>query len=423
MDARLQKDIAGEVVIMNHNKSVHTIASSLFFCFSAFFLANITKLSPIYFSFLGTLFLCAFLLFTVLRIRLPVMQIHLIQQTVLLICTIVFQMFFTRIGDFIVDYCIYIISFFYLVLGLLILNHSSCNSLKKAINGYFFISSLVLFFDLLNRLLRRDNSYSGLLYFYNFKLNGIMFQDSNFSGFLGMVNFSFALYLNDKKISRFSRRQFIVLFILMLVNLSRAAILGSIVAMMWSWYSKLGKKTKYYLTFFLIGAALAIIPVLYDFFTSDDSFNTKIEIFTRTKSYLHNADISQLLFGNGIFSSPEYIGRSGHNYISQTIIELGLVVFLEEMFLFVCMTLASYGGCLYIVLPYLVVGLSCAPMMIPYFYAIGAMIIILENVNKRGDRNGFNQRDNAGLQCRAVCCRGNRIDFKSIIFKYRICDC
>ena len=82
----------------------------------------------------------------------------------------------------------------------------------------------------------------------------------------------------------------------------------------------------------------------------------------------------------------------------------------------------SHGKFLYMLLPFFVCGLSMCPTNLSYMYVFSGVLLYLEN-HKRGMQYGFNQRDNADLQCRVVCGRSNRVDLKSIIFKYRICDC
>lgn len=374
-------------------RKIPYITAYLFFVFSASFIANISKLSPIYFSIFIICYLIFFYLAQIFSKKNYKKNYSIMSIVIFITLVLTLQMFFNSISAYF-DYLLYIISFLYLPLGLILLNDISFCNLKKIIKSYYFLTSLLLILDFLNRVKFRDNYYVGLQYFYNFKKNGIMFQDSNFSGFLAMINFCFALYLKDNKIIYFSKIKLLTFFLLIVLNLSRAAILASLIGIIYSWFEKKSKKIRLYF-FFLFVLIIPFISIsLFNLFFNDDSFGTKIAIFEKTFNYLKDASIIQLLFGNGIFSSPKFLVISGHNYISQVIVEFGLIIFILQMVLFFSSLIYTKGKSFYIILPYFVAGLSMAPINIPYFYAMIAMIILIEENN-----NGFNFCNNACLQC------------------------
>lgn len=359
------------------NKSIQNIIAYFFFSFSAFFIANISKYSPIYFSIFVVFFLSVFSLDKIFIKKLKYKKQLIINISILLSIILIFQMMINNDASFF-DYLLYIASFLYLPLAFVFLENVNLAKLKTTIKSYYLITSLLLLFDFLNRVRFRNDYYVGVQYFYNFKNNGIMFQDSNFSGFLAMINFCFALYLSDMKIMKFSKSVFIFFFFLVIANLSRAAILASVSMIVFSWFEKKTKRIRLYLFFSFLLLVPLLVFILFNFFLDDDSFGTKLDIFTRTLDYLKYASLKELLFGNGIFSSPNFLGLSGHNYISQVIIEFGIIIFILQMIVFMLSVIFSKGKSLYIILPYLIAGLSMAPINIPYFYAMNAIIILFE---------------------------------------------
>lgn len=357
-------------------KNIFDIILFFLFAFSAFFISNISKLSPIYFSIIFVIFFTIFSSNKLVIKKTDCKNQIFTIITAILAVVLVIQMFIFNKLFF--DYLLYIISFLYLPISLFFFEKTDSRKVKKIIKSYYFLSSLILLLDFFNRIRFRDTYYTGLQYFYNFKKNGIMFQDSNFSAFLAMINFCFALYLKDKKTFVFSKVKLFILFALVFVNLSRAAILASLIMILFSWYQNEPRKIQIFLMFFFLALIPFVLLFLFDLFISDDSFGTKIDIFTKTTTYLEKTDFVKILFGNGIFTSPEYLGLSGHNYISQVIIEFGLIIFCLQIFIFFFLIFYSKGKALYVILPYLIAGLSMAPIVIPYFYSINALIILME---------------------------------------------
>lgn len=351
------------------------------FVFSSFYLANVTIFSPIYFSFVIVLSLIPMMLPLYFLCKMDYTRISLIYSAFSYIILLFIQMIYTNSMEIIKDYFFLAMMFCYIFIGVCCFYYISYIQKIKMIKIYFIISSLLLFVDFLFRVKLRNDRYIGLQFFYNFKNNGLMFQDSNFSGFLAMINLSFALYLTNRKILVFSRIKKILLFLLMFVNMSRAAILGSLVILLYSFYITKKQKTRMCLLFFLFIILMILIPFLLMYFFQDDSFMTKIAIFQDTKKYFETVSFKQLLFGNGLFTSPDYLGRSGHNYISQTIIEQGMLLFMIQISIMIKFLIASKKMCLYTIIPYLIAGLSCAPLQISYFFVINSLIISLERDN------------------------------------------
>jgi hypothetical protein len=156
--------------------------------------------------------------------------------------------------------------------------------------------------------------------------------------------------------------------------LSRAAIIAALIL----FFYLLFRKQKMAVKAFIFFIFLFCIRVVFSVFIFDASFLTKIEIFTRTVEYLENASSKQLVLGNGFASSIAFLGMAAHNYISFLLIEMGFVSFILFFLLFFCVYFFTRKAFIYILIPYLIAGLSMAPGAIPYFYAIAGMMYIFQ---------------------------------------------
>lgn len=300
--------------------------------------------------------------------------------------------------------------------------------IKNAVNLYFWIEIFIGIADIFYRFAKRTYSYAGLQYFYNFKTS-IMFEDSNWNGFIYMISFAFFLYLYDnyRIIGKWHLR---ILFFYCILSLSRAAVFSSILVIIYSRFIKLSDKKKKIYVLFLILFSIFILPFMFFYVSHDDSFNTKIVIIKGLLYYISHTPIDKLLigFGSGFATSEyslpylNYAWVQGHLYVVIKIMDIGLQGLFLDFLYFIALIKKSNGKFLYMLLPFFVCGLSMCPTNLSYMYVFSGVLLYLEN-HKRGMQYGFNQRDNADLQCRVVCGRSNRVDLKSIIFKYRICDC
>jgi hypothetical protein len=351
------------------------------FAFSGAFLANITIFSPIYFSFIGGMLLLVVYFSFRGKVSCDIEATIVIFIDILVVVYYFIQMILTNSFVHLKDYTIHAFSILYLIFIIIFSRIISRDELINIIKKYMVISNIFLLLDIVWRFYRRDMAYTGIFAFYNYKFNGIMFMDSNFSGFFALINFSFLLYLRDYKIIFFSRKRIFFQFLLIVFNLSRAAIIASLILC----FYLLFKKQKIAMKIFIMFVFVVFINIFLVLIISDPSFQTKIDIFTKTIEYLRNASVRQLVFGNGLTSSIIFLGRSAHNYISLLIIEMGFVALLLILLLFFCIYFSTRKVFIYILIPYLSAGLSMAPGVIPYFYAIAGMMHIFQ---KNGYRIG-----------------------------------
>jgi hypothetical protein len=230
-----------------------------------------------------------------------------------------------KIKDYVINY---IFSLIFLPFTILFYRKLNLSRLKKIINKYLTISTIFLVADMIRRFILMDKS---VLSFYMFKFHGIMFMDSNFSGFFAMINFAFSLYLMDKKFIVFSKAFMFLQFILILLNFSRAAIIATIMLMLFLFY----RNQTLIIKIILVFMSIFIICFLFIFVASDASGASKINIFQKTMDYLKHVSIKQLLFGNGIGSSLDLLGIDAHNFISGQLIELGFISLSLHLLLYI----------------------------------------------------------------------------------------
>ena len=343
------------------------------------FLANITEYSPIYFLFVIACFL--FILFFINN-----NSIYLDNNLRLLIC-IVFIIGFYRF----INYCLFsanfknnmlqYLSFFYFCGTLILSKRIDKKELSKFVSFYFLVADFFLLFDFGFRFVRRSDSYSGILFFYNFKTNGLMFQDSNFSAFLGMINFGAKLYFKQK----LNKNMHIFrTFVLTVLNLSRASWVGMIIAVMVYLFFKANGRKRIYQILFYISCFLIVSFYIFTTKINDYSFLTKFEIFNATFYVINNSSVFNLFFGYGVESSKDIlkIGFSAHNYFSRDFIELGFIAVFLHSFLYICIFIVSRGAFSFILFPYLIAGLSMAPSIMPYFFTLAGCILVYEHKNK-----------------------------------------
>ena len=123
-------------------RKIPYITAYLFFVFSASFIANISKLSPIYFSIFIICYLIFFYLAQIFSKKNYKKNYSIMSIVIFITLVLTLQMFFNSISAYF-DYLLYIISFLYLPLGLILLNDISFCNLKKIM----IVSNLVRNFD------------------------------------------------------------------------------------------------------------------------------------------------------------------------------------------------------------------------------------------------------------------------------------
>lgn len=349
--------------------------------FSCLYLTQIVPVSPFYFGIVfAILLLCCN--FSV-RVNLPIVQIKrkyipLFFHGIILFAYVVFNAVLNACQ---LKYpALQGLSFLFLICSFF-LSTNTTEFATKTLKRVIFIVLILLLIEFVYRITHPqffkwatdiDN------FFYIYKFSSIMFSDTNETGFFIMMFTAFLVYLNDKKVIKIP---FIILFIsfsFIVGTFSRAAVFGFVVFLFYNnYFKKQSIQTKFFIVFCAIFSVFGIIT----FFMNDGSFLTKIEIFSKSVSYLCRNNIREFLFGVGMNNSINALGIYGHNYISLYFIEYGAI----GMFLFTSFLIHIFfcnAETKYLLIPYIITGLSFAPYFIPYFFFFIGFILQFEERSK-----------------------------------------
>lgn len=285
---------------------------------------------------------------------------------------------------------------------LVLLNHGStiiafglCNRLlsldpiQKSIKCYFYVAVAIGVIDIVYRFIHRGYSYSGYLFFYNFKSNSILFTDSNWVGFIFMISFAFFLYLRDC-FRIVGKAKIAVFFFLCLTSFSRAAIFSCGIVYLFSRFLHYGKHKRKIVFFMGILSCCVFLPFLIVIFLNDPSFQTKITILKGLLYYIQQVPTDRLFLGFGAgFSTSDavgfytnYAGIYGHLYIVIKLMDSGIIGFFLELLFFLYVIIKTNFKFLYLFIPFFICGLSMCPTNLSYLYIFSGIMLYLENYHK-----------------------------------------
>ncbi len=216
--------------------------------------------------------------------------------------------------------------------------------------GYRFANPMVPTLEELNFYEQSDSL------FYLYKFNSFMFADSNTAGLLGMQVFFLALgfsHFHEKS----NKLLLLILFLTVLLSISRAAILATILSFVFIGFTK--SKYFYRLMPLLVICVVLAAAGVYIYFLDDPSNQERFSIFLNAKDYiLDSASLTELFFGIGLGNSIEVIGQAAHNILLTHFLELGGVGFLVFFIFFVYVSFFGKEAFKYVILPAFIVGLS-----------------------------------------------------------------
>lgn len=212
--------------------------------------------------------------------------------------------------------------------------------------------------------------------FYMYKFNSVMYQDSNFVAMWLLV--VAVLAFEHLGFARAGKR-ITLLCGLVGLTICRSAIIflaAYILAKLIRRYVPVrGLRVLLYTAGGAVGFLLLIHLV-----TNDDSFQSKITIFTLvTANYFSVIDLQTFLFGFGMSNSLLLLdGIAAHNFIVELLIDAGAIGVGYTMFsMFFLASLCGRAGYT-IVWIFLLAGMSFAPVTTPYLYVILSMLAFLK---------------------------------------------
>lgn len=226
------------------------------------------------------------------------------------------------------------------------------------------------------------------LTFYKYKFNSIMYQDSNFVGIFIVTLIFFQYYLGTITQKKYMAQKYL-LYVLVVLTLSRAAIVStfifSIIYSLLDKYSHVIRRNLFFTILFCSFSVVFLAIILGEFFSNDASFNSKFDIIQSVYFFIINkASIYQILSGIGFGETSHYIGIGAHNIVLTYLIESGFIGFVLWILLWLYLIIQSKMKLLYVVIPFLVTGMSLAGHALTFLYCIFAIIIAIE---KRYDGN------------------------------------
>lgn len=251
----------------------------------------------------------------------------------------------------------------------------------KIFNKYFLFYSVIFIFDGVWRFLHpAEMDLERLaelgISFQIYKLNTFMYMDSNFVGLQAVCTFSFMCWFifNGVKLNKFIP---ILLFMSVLLSLSRAAILAMFIVIALTFIFK-RKIPILFLNLFLLAFSICIGFIVFYFFSNDVSFLSKFHIVEVAGKYFSRADFITLIFGVGIGNAKDVLGMGAHNLFVGFIVETGIVGF---SLLF---TLLVYWFCILkrswfiLVFPTVLTAMSLGTSALPYFFTMITIAILIK---------------------------------------------
>lgn len=217
--------------------------------------------------------------------------------------------------------------------------------------------------------------------FYLYKFNSFMFADSNTVGLLAMQTFFLVLGFSD-----FQRRKnkllLVILFLMVLFSISRAAIIATIFCFVLIYFSR-SRYLFYFAPLLAVGVGLAG-ALVYFYFSDDPSNQERFAIFSSAKDYIfYSANSTELFFGIGLSNSVEVIGQAAHNIFLTYLLELGIIGFFVFSVFFICVSCLSRDAFKYVVLPGFIAGLSYYMYAGTPFLFVPLAIMVEASLRKR----------------------------------------
>lgn len=251
-------------------------------------------------------------------------------------------------------------------------NTISKESVRRTFSIFRFLSILIFIVEAIYRFYYSVSKHA-YFFFYDYKFNSIMFPDTNATAVCIEFFLCFLFYLKARRIVRISRIEICITLLLLILTFSRAALFGVFsLAVYWCFV-----RSSYIVKLFVIFCGTFSLFVIMSYFLMDVSFLTKIDIYVQTIKYIKKIDFFHFFVGNGFDSSIRFLSRYGHTYVTLYIIELGMNSLLVLIIFFLCiLSKTKYSS--FLVVPFLVTGLSYMPYVIPFFFLYLGFIYNIE---------------------------------------------
>lgn len=346
----------------------------IFIVFSGFYLASLTKYSPVYFAFVVSLFI-----YIISPFKYKVNKSEFVVILFLIHNIVLFFFRFDEINTLINV----VISLFVYVFIL-----SKNDVLRRRV---VIISKIFIYFTIVLLLIESIWRITHPIWvnakgivvaeqtegnFYPFKLSSIMFQDSNFVGVYSSTMFFFVDYFTfDYKYLKITIK--IILFVITLLTLSRAAVIAVLIVIFIKKIILSKKIKKEDVLLFLIPFFIITIYIVYSLISTDESFLSKFYIINHAVEYVKKSSFDTLLLGVGFGNAVKYLNIGSHNFIVTYLVEsgiIGLFLILYFHFLF----LKEYNFWAWdVVLVFFITGMSLVGHAVPFYYSQLALLVLM----------------------------------------------
>lgn len=352
--------------------------------FSGFYLAKITPVSPVYFTFvLGVISLFLFKLQSVNSRMILGINLYLgVFLGYLILSQLVIGTDINTFTNVLVSYLTFII--------LLYTGRSMSQSkIVKSSEWFVRFSILLLVIECVWRITHPTIQASTLeaidqnefLFIYPFKFNSFMFIDSNFVSIYSATIFFFCNYLLSVSTKRI-RIYKTIFFILTVLTFSRAAILGIIGVSTLRWIIIQYRRRP--MASILIGLPILLAGVvfIYNIVSNDDSFLSKFYIINQAISSVERSTLEVNLFGVGFGNAVNHLGIGSHNLVVTYLIESGFIGLIFMCGFSILYLLINKGVGWDIMLVFWVIGFSLSGHAVPFYYAQLAVLMALAKCTK-----------------------------------------
>lgn len=370
-----------------HRTNIIDLSLFLFVGLCSAYITSVTSFSPYYFGYVFSVLLL--FLYQITKNRIPSLK------RISSVCVILFLYFLFLLYNYSVNNSL---NLFFGAIIILCVNQMSTiitfsiceqvkNPKKKISDGIHLFYSVSVIFglaDFIYRLFTSEWNMTGKYFFYNFKMHALMFLDSNWTGFLFMLEFAFFFYLKDKNLFGIKRKHLLMVFLIVVLSVSRAAMLSCVMVIVFSKIKKYRRIRKLILPF-LVCCLVFVSPFMITVLSKDDSFSTKLRILNGLAYYFKHMDLFKLFVGLGPLGADNLSllgdigpGLGGHLYLIVKIMDIGLIgLFFELLFLFFVIRLTG-GEFFYIFLPFIICGLSMCPSNLSPLYVFAGLMLFIE---------------------------------------------
>lgn len=240
--------------------------------------------------------------------------------------------------------------------------------------------NFLILFMFLDFLIRFFLTNKGTGNFYSYKAS-IFYFDSNFAGLLILCFFYFALFLKRNLIYNLGAFKFIILFILLILTFSRAAIFAFFVSYILLTYGEKYIKSIFFVFSFICFYWFFILLNSYiggeDFLSVDGSFNSKFYIIKLALDNYPFLDNFNKIFGIGLANFIQLTdGIFAHNILVTLVYEFGLYGIL----IYLIFLLSSYKKIgkdfFYILLPFFIASFSLFSAYSPFLFVLIACMYV-----------------------------------------------